>query len=41
MSEDKVLRRKHMCRKTKRMYWLTEDVIMEFLPPGDERRMNY
>jgi hypothetical protein len=25
----------------KRMYWLTEDVIMEFLPPGNKRGMSY
>jgi hypothetical protein len=23
------------------MYWLIEDVIMEFLPPGSKRGMNY
>jgi hypothetical protein len=23
------------------MYWLTEDVIMEFLPPGNKRGMSY
>jgi hypothetical protein len=27
--------------RQKRMYWLIEDVIMEFLPPGNERRMRY
>jgi hypothetical protein len=23
------------------MHWLTEDVVMEFLPPGDEERVSY
>jgi hypothetical protein len=23
------------------VYWLTEDMVMEFLPPGDEERVSY
>jgi hypothetical protein len=23
------------------VHWLTEDMVMEFLPPGDEERMIY
>jgi hypothetical protein len=27
--------------RTEGVHWLTEDVVMEFLPPGDEKRMSY
>jgi hypothetical protein len=27
--------------KKEGVHWLTEDVVMEFLPPGDEKRMSY
>jgi hypothetical protein len=23
------------------VHWLTEDMVMEFLPPGDEERVSY
>jgi hypothetical protein len=23
------------------VYWLTEDVVVKFLPPGNEKRMSY
>jgi hypothetical protein len=25
----------------KRVHWLTEDMIMKLLPPGNEKRMSY
>jgi hypothetical protein len=27
--------------RQKKMYWLIEDMIMEFLPPGNKRGMSY
>jgi hypothetical protein len=34
------LKVRHQLKK-KGVHWLTEDMIMKLLPPGDEKRMNY